>query len=225
MIERLLRDNLDMVVGARLGGAGAFPPGHEFGNAMINRAVSLLFHGTFDDILSGYRAFSRRFVKSFPALTRGFDIETELAVHALELRLPVAEVETPYGARPLGSASKLRRFRDGCRILQTIVFLFKETKPFWFFGSIAAVLALLSVGLMIPIFLTFLETGLVPRFPTAILSTGIMLLAFLSLACGMILDSVCRGRLETKRMSYLGHRAPSEARGGERFRVNADSVT
>jgi glycosyltransferase involved in cell wall biosynthesis len=209
LVELLRRDGLDMVVGSRRGEAGAYPPGHQFGNAMISRAVSVLFQGPFTDILSGYRVLSRRFVKSFPALSRGFDIETELTVHALELRLPAVEAETPYGARPEGSQSKLRRFRDGFLILGTIVFLFKETKPFWTFGAVAAVLALLSLGLAYPLLTTYLETGLVPRFPTAILATGTMLLAFLSLASGLVLDSVCRGRLEAKRMRYLALGAPA----------------
>jgi hypothetical protein len=209
LVGLLRRDGLDMVVGSRRGEAGAYPPGHQFGNAMISQAVSVLFQGPFTDILSGYRVLSRRFVKSFPALSRGFDIETELTVHALELRLPAVEAETPYGARPEGSQSKLRRFRDGFLILGTIVFLFKETKPFWTFGAVAAVLALLSLGLAYPLLTTYLETGLVPRFPTAILATGTMLLAFLSLASGLVLDSVCRGRLEAKRMRYLALGAPA----------------
>jgi hypothetical protein len=208
-VALLRRDGLDLVVGARRGEEGAYPPGHRFGNTMISGAVSLLFQGTFTDMLSGYRVLSRRFVKSFPALSRGFDIETELTVHALELRLPAVEAETPYGARPVGSQSKLRRFHDGFLILGTILFLFKETKPFWTFGAIAAVLALLSLGLAYPLLPTFLETGLVPRFPTAILATGTMLLAFLSLASGLVLDSVCRGRLEAKRMRYLALDAPT----------------
>jgi glycosyltransferase involved in cell wall biosynthesis len=209
LVELLRRDGLDMVVGSRRGAEGAYPPGHQFGNTMISRTVSLLFQGTLTDILSGYRILSRRFVKSFPALSRGFDIETELTVHALELRLPAVEAETPYGARPEGSQSKLRRFHDGFLILGTILFLFKETKPFWSFGAIAAVLALFSLGLAYPLLTTYLETGLVPRFPTAILATGTMLLAFLSLASGLVLDSVCRGRLEAKRMRYLALGAPT----------------
>jgi hypothetical protein len=184
LVALLRRDGLDLVVGTRRGEEGAYPPGHQFGNTMISGAVTLLFQGTFTDILSGYRVLSRRFVKSFPALSRGFVIETELTVHALELRLPAVEAETPYGARPEGSQSKLRRFHDGFLILGTILFLFKETKPFWSFGSIAAVLALLSLGLAYPLLPTFLETGLV-------------------------LDSVCRGRLEAKRMRYLALNAPA----------------
>jgi len=204
MIERLLRDDLDMVVGRRQGESEAlYRAGHRFGNRMLTGAVGLLFGDRFSDVLSGYRVMSRRFVKSFPALATGFEIETELSVHALELRMPIAELDCAYRARPAGSASKLKTYRDGFRILWTILILFKEVRPFEFFGLIALVLAALSVGLAVPVVLTFLETGLVPRFPTAILSTGIMLLAFLSLTCGLILHSLSRARIEAKRMRYL----------------------
>ena len=210
MITKLLTNSLDMVVGTRLTtfDETAFRPGHEWGNKILTGFVSLLFGREITDMLSGYRVFSRRFVKSFPALSKGFETETELTVHALELRMPVAEVVTPYGMRPTGSESKLRTYRDGFRILKTIINLFKEERPLIFFSLLFAMLALISVILVIPIFITYVETGQVPRFPTAILSTGIMILAFLSLACGFILDMVTLGRRELKRLSYLSIPAP-----------------
>jgi len=173
--------------------------------------VSLIFGRELTDMLSGYRIFSRRFVKSFPALATGFETETELTVHALELRMPVAEIITPYGMRPSGSKSKLHTYRDGFRILKTILTLFKEERPLIFFSLVFVLLASLSVILMIPIFITYIETGYVPRFPTAILSTGIMLLAFLSLFCGFILDTVTLGRRELKRLAYLSIPAPGNS--------------
>ncbi len=209
MIERLMRDQLDMVNAARgRDQAGAYRPGHRFGNVLFSRMVSTIFGHQFDDILSGFRVFSRRFVKTFPAMAAGFEIETELTIHALELRMPVAEVMTRYKERPDGSESKLSTFGDGFRILRTILLLMKEERPFTFFGSIFAILALLSVVLAYPLVVTFLETGLVPRIPTAVLSSGIMLLAFLSLTCGLILDTVTRGRREMKRLRYLEFAAP-----------------
>lgn len=204
LVDKLVSESLDMVVGGRIESAvEAYRHGHRLGNAMLTGFVSYLFGKRFTDILSGYRAFSRRFVKSFPALSRGFEIETELTIHALELRMPVAEVPTPYGARPAGSTSKLRTYTDGFKILAQIVVLFKNEKPLQFFGAISVVLALASVGLSIPIAITYLETGLVPRFPTAILSTGLMILSFLSLTCGLVLDTVTRGRKEVRRLAYL----------------------
>ena len=204
LIERLEAECLDMVNAVRVAsGAAAYRPGHRFGNFMLTGIVALIFGNRFTDLLSGYRIFSRRFVKSFPALTSGFEIETELTVHALELRMPIAEIETPYRERPSGSVSNLRTIQDGWRILRTILLLTKEERPLHFFGLFFAILAALSVILSWPVFITFLETGLVPRFPTAILSTGLMLLAFLSLGCGIVLDTVTRGRQEMKRMHYL----------------------
>lgn len=211
MIGRLLDDHLDMVVAARIhGDNAAFRPGHRAGNRLFTAFVAALFAPTFTDILSGYRVFSRRFVKSFPVLSRGFEIETELAIHALALELPVAEVPTPYYARPQGSASKLSTWRDGLRILAAIVRLARSERPLAFFFAIGIVLATLSVGLAFPIIVTFIETGTVPRFPTAILSTGLMLLAFLSIASGLILDTVTRGRREIKLLAYLEQQAPDE---------------
>lgn len=204
LIDTLVTRNLDMIVGARSGGAGdAYRRGHRAGNRFFNRVVARLFGPGFTDILSGYRVLSRRFAKSFPVTSSGFEIETELSVHALDLKIAAAEVPLPYGARRAGSLSKLRTFRDGWRILTTILMLTKELRPFLFFGAIAAGLALFAVGLSLPLLHTYLATGLVPRFPTAILSAAIMQMAFLSLACGLILDSVARARREAKRMRYL----------------------
>jgi glycosyltransferase involved in cell wall biosynthesis len=195
---------LDMVNAARVPTeGGVYPLGHRFGNRMLTYLVSAIFGRHIKDMLSGYRVFSRRFVKSFPALSRGFEIETELTVHALELRMAVAEVNTPYYARPEGSFSKLGTFRDGWRILLTIIALVKEERPLPFFFSLFILLVAVSILLAVPVVMTYMETGLVPRFPTAILSTGLMLLAFLSLACGLILDTVTHGRQEMKRLRYL----------------------
>ena len=205
LIARLVAGRLDMVVGRRQheGAAGAYRPGHEFGNRALTGMVGWTFGGRFSDMLSGYRVLSRRFVKSFPALSAGFEIETELTVHALSLKLPVAEVDTPYFSRPEGSASKLNTFRDGARIGAMILKLLKEERPLAFFSAIGALLMLGALALAAPIFITYAETGLVPRFPTAIAATGISILAFLSLACALILDSVRHGRLETRRLFYL----------------------
>jgi len=204
LIQLLESECLDMVNAARVAsGAAAYRRGHKFGNYLLTKLVAIIFGSRIKDLLSGYRVFSRRFVKSFPALTTGFEIETELTVHALELRMPIAEVETPYRSRPAGSTSNLRTLQDGWRILRTILLLTKEEKPLHFFGLFFAILAASAVILSVPVLITFLQTGLVPRFPTAILSTGLMLLAFLSLTCGIILDTVTRGRQEMKRMHYL----------------------
>ncbi|MDB5963335.1 MAG: glycosyl transferase [Massilia sp.] len=204
LIRKLLEDNLDMVVGCRIDSEQAsYRAGHRFGNALFTGSVASLFGNRFTDILSGYRAFSRRYVKSFPALSNGFEIETELTVHALELRMPIGELDTPYGARMEGSQSKLSTYRDGFRILMMITKLFKSERPLAFFSIIFALLTLAAVGLSIPLLLTYIETGLVPRLPTAVLAASIMLLAFLSLTCGLILDTVTHGRREMKRLAYL----------------------
>ena len=204
MIEKLESDILDMVTGVRVPvDDESYRTGHKFGNFFLTGIVSLVFGSRSSDLLSGYRIFSRRFVKSFPALTSGFEIETELTVHALELRMPIAEIETPYSSRPSGSESNLRTIHDGLRILRTILWLTKAERPLHFFGVIFGIFATASIALAWPLFATFLETGLVPRFPTALLSTGLMLLAFLSMACGIILDTVTRGRQEMKRLHYL----------------------
>lgn len=205
LIEELINNNLDMVTGSRInpGDNSVFRPRHRFGNRLFTNIVASLFGRQFQDILTGYRVMSRRFVKSFPALSRGFEIETELTIHALDLRVPVKEIETRYSARPAGSNSKLNTYRDGIRIILTILLLLKEIRPLFFFASIFSVLTLTSFILAWPIVITYLDTGLVPRFPTAILSTGLMIVAFISLTSGIILDSVTRGRRENKRMHYL----------------------
>jgi len=204
LVARLLDDGLDMVVGARRDQSeAAYRPGHRFGNVLLTRCAGLLFGRSFDDMLSGYRVFSRRYVKSFAAHAHGFETETELAVHALQLRMPVAEVATQYGARPEGSQSKLNTWRDGWRILMTILKLFKAERPLLFFSVGFAACALTSIGLAVPLLETYMQTGLVPRFPTAILCVALMLLGFLLLACGLILDTVTRGRVEAKHLAYL----------------------
>lgn len=209
MIEKLISANLDMVVGTRTDReASAYRRGHRSGNYLFTWFVASIFGSSFTDILSGYRVFSRRFVKSFPALSTGFEIETELTIHALELGMPVGEVETPYFSRPEGSASKLSTWRDGLRISWTIQRLYRTERPLQFFGLIALVLAALSIALAVPVVETYLLTGLVPRLPTAILATGLMLAALLALAAGLVLDTVTRGRREIKRLAYLSHRAP-----------------
>jgi glycosyltransferase involved in cell wall biosynthesis len=204
MIEKLLAEHLDMVVGLRVDQEqSAYRRGHRTGNWMLTSFLSSVFGQAFKDILSGYRVFSRRFVKSFPVLSDGFEIETELTVHALELAMPVAEVETPYYARPEGSFSKLNTWGDGFRILRTILKLYRSEKPLRFFSAIGAFLALVSIGLAIPILVVYLETGLVPRLPTAVLSTGLMIVAVLSVSSGLVLDTVTRGRREMKLLAYL----------------------
>jgi glycosyltransferase involved in cell wall biosynthesis len=209
LVRLLVDEQLDMVVGSRSGTAAqAYRRGHRFGNRMLTSMLARLFGRTFTDVLSGYRVFSRRFVKSFPALSRGFETETEISVHALELSMPVAEVETDYGARPEGSESKLSTYGDGWRILRTIVHLFRIERPVVFYGSISAALAALAIVLAIPLAITYARTGLVPRFPTAILVTGLMILAALSFFAGLILDTVVRGRREVRRLAYLGLPAP-----------------
>lgn len=204
MVTRLFAKNLDMVVGQRVTDeTAAYRSGHRFGNWVLTEFVARLFSRSFIDILSGYRVFSRRYVKSFPAISTGFEIETELTVHALELLMPTEEIETPYKSRPEGSVSKLNTYSDGIRILLMILELFRQERPLVYFGGISAGLGLASLTLSIPLFLTYVETGLVPRFPTAILVTGMMIMAFLSLACGLILDTVTHGRHEMKRLTYL----------------------
>ena len=213
MIERLLADRLDMVVGSRIDQEeAAYRAGHRTGNKMLTSFVAAVFGPTFKDMLSGYRVFSRRFVKSFPVLSGGFEIETELTIHALELGLPAAEIETPYYSRPVGSASKLNTWSDGFRILRTIVNLYRAERPLMFFSGIGLVLAIVSIALAIPVFVTFVETGLVPRLPTAILAMGLMMTAFLSISVGLVLDTVTRGRREMKLLAYLAQRAPGEER-------------
>lgn len=209
MIAKLLSEQLDMVVGTRESDATeAYRRGHRLGNRMLTGCVTWIFGQTFSDILSGYRVFSNRFVKSFPALSQGFEIETEISVHALELKMPVAEVPTAYAARPEGSESKLSTYRDGFRILGLILNLYRIEKPVGFFGLVSIFFMAAAIGLSLDLLFTYLETGLVPRLPTAILSMGLVLLGILSLSCGLILDTVTRGRREVKRLAYLGLRPP-----------------
>ena len=206
LIDKLVAGNLDMVVGCRVDDgedAQAYRAGHRFGNRMLTGAVAGLFGGHMTDMLSGYRVFSRRYAKSFPAISRGFEVETELTVHALELRMPYAEVPTRYSSRPEGSHSKLSTYRDGWRILKTICKLVVSERPLQFFSRIAVLLAVASVAAAVPLAVTYLETGLVPRLPTAVLLTGTMLTAMLAFVCGIVLHTVTLGRREAKRMRYL----------------------
>ncbi len=204
MVALLRREGLDMVNGARVTEIqAAYRPGHRLGNVVLTGMVRTVFGDRISDMLSGYRVFSRRFVKSFPALAGGFETETEFTVHALDLRMPVGEVKTAYKDRPPGSTSKLRTYSDGVRILRTIVVLVKEERPLQFFSICGLFLAIAAILLGVPVVTEFLRTGLVPRLPTAVLATGMMLVAALSFACGLVLDSVARGRKEIKRLAYL----------------------
>ncbi len=217
IIERLAADGLDMVNAARVHDDSlAYRRGHVTGNQMLTGLVAFIFGDRLTDMLSGYRGFSRRFVKSFPALSSGFEIETELTVHALSLHMPIGEITTRYGARPEGSASKLRTYRDGMRILRTILVLVKQEKPLALFSAAGLVLLVLALLSGLPVVLDYARTGLVPRLPTAVLATGLVLLAFLSMVCGLILDSVTRGRLEARHMAYLAVPGPDHARRGGR---------
>ena len=211
MVDMLLADQLDMVVGTRRHEEdAAYRGGHVLGNRVFTGLLSQLFGRSFSDIFSGYRVFSRRFVKSFPVLSEGFEIETEMSVHALELRMPVGEVETSYAARPEGSQSKLSTYSDGWRILKTIVTLYRVERPTLFFGMIGGLLLVVALLLALPLVSTYLKTGLVPRFPTAILVTGMTIIAVLCFFAGLILDTVTRGRREVRRLAYLALRAPGE---------------
>ena len=212
MVRMLVEEQFDMVVGTRQHEvAEAYRGGHVIGNRLFTGLLSRLFGRSFTDIFSGYRVFSRRFVKSFPALSQGFEIETEISVHALELRMPVGELVTAYGARPEGSASKLSTYRDGWRILTTIGTLYRIERPVLFYGSIAALLTIAAIIVAVPLLITYLDTGLVPRFPTAILATGMVIVAVLSFFAGLILDTVTRGRREVRRLAYLAYPAPNVA--------------
>ena len=213
MVRLVLDDSLDLVNAARVPVTElAYRRGHKLGNKLLTGTVAMIFGNRIRDMLSGYRALSRRFVKSFPALATGFETETELTVHALELRLPIAEIETPYRDRPQGSQSKLRTFEDGFKILRTIVMLVKEERPLQFFSLSAALLVTTSGMLAWPLFTNYLATGLVPRLPTVVLVTGLMVLAFMSVVAGLVLDTVTLGRRELKRLHYLGLRGPTERR-------------
>ena len=209
MLQIALENGYDMVNGTRVTDIqAAYRPGHRLGNLVLTGIVRIIFGNRITDMLSGYRVFSRRFVKSFPALSSGFETETEFTVHALELRMPVGEVLTNYKDRPTGSVSKLRTYSDGIRILRTIMILVKEERPLAFFTVVAAVFFLMGVGLSIPVIVNYVQTGLVPRLPTAVLVVGLMLLSALSLTCGLILDSVSRGRKEIKQLAYLAIPGP-----------------
>ncbi|MYN29076.1 glycosyltransferase family 2 protein [Duganella levis] len=211
MIALLVNEELDMVVGSRKHTSDlAYRSGHQFGNKMLTTLLAQMFGNTFKDILSGYRIFSRRYAKSFPALTSGFEIETEMSVHSLELKMPVSEYETKYSERPEGSVSKLSTYRDGWRILMTMIKLYRVERPMLFFGMLAILLFILSIVLAIPLGITYFETGLVPRLPTAVLVTGLTILAGLCVFAGLILDTVVHGRREVRRLAYLSHRAPHQ---------------
>jgi len=213
LIAKLVTEELDLVTGRRVHTeAAAYRAGHVLGNRMLTGLTSLMFGIELKDMLSGYRVMSRRFVKSFPFTAGGFAIETELTVHAVRLLMPMAEVDTSYKERPAGSASKLNTYRDGFRILFTIAHLVREERPLFFFGVIAAVLALVSAIFGWSLLIEFIETSKVPRLPTALLATGLMVIAFLCLMSGLILDTVTRGRWEAKRMAYLAFRGPQERR-------------
>lgn len=223
MVARLIDESLDMVNGARAATTGrAYRTGHEFGNRLLTGTVAFIFGDRIRDMLSGYRVLSRRFVKSFPALATGFETETELTVHALELRLPMAEIDTPYRDRPVGSQSKLRTFRDGFRILRTILLLVKEERPLRFFSTVGALLACVSLVLAWPLLTQYLQTGLVPRFPTAILSMGLMILACMSVVGGLVLNTITLGRREIKRLHYLALRGPSSPERRRGFVAHAE---
>ena len=211
MVDKLLDEQLDMVVGCRRAddAEAAYRSGHQWGNKMLTGSVTKIFGGQFTDMLSGYRVFSRRYAKSFPALAHGFETETELTVHALELRMPYGEVMTAYGARPEGSESKLSTYRDGWRILKTIGRLYVSERPFAFFGLCALALAGVSLILAFPVIVEFIEHGIVPRLPTAVLSASLMISSMLSLSCGLILDTVTKGRHEVKRLVYLSIPSPT----------------
>jgi glycosyltransferase involved in cell wall biosynthesis len=212
MVDMLVAEQLDMVVGTRRHEAKhAYRGGHVLGNRLFTGLLAGLFGRSFNDIFSGYRLFSRRFVKSFPVLSSGFEIETEISVHALELRMPVGEVETAYVARPEGSQSKLSTWGDGWRILKTIVTLYRIERPVLFYGGVGALLLLAAILLSVPLIVTYVHTGLVPRVPTAILVTGMTIIAVLCFFAGLILDTVTRGRREVRRLAYLSLSAPGEA--------------
>lgn len=210
LAQRMVDEGLDMRVGSRVSSEqAAYRFGHRFGKRMLTGCVAMLFGRTFSDMLSGYRVFSRRYVKSFAAHSSGFETETELTVHALELRMPLAEVATVYKSRPVGSISKLDTYRDGMRIMRMILRLFKTARPLLFFSIGFFACTLLAIALAIPLIQTYLATGLVPRQPTAILCASLVLFGVILLSCGLILDTVTKGRLEQKRFAYLAIPGPS----------------
>lgn len=209
MIEHLIANNLDMVTGVRRKrGESAYRFGHETGNRLLTGAAKLIFKARLSDMLSGYRVFSRRFVKSFPARSEGFEIETELTVHALTLQLPIDEIDTDYFDRAEGTASKLSTYKDGVRILYSIFRLYRHKRPLSFFSIIALIMLATSLGLAIPLLPEYLDQGTVSRLPTALLATGLAIISALSISCGLILDLVAESRLEAKRLAYLSFRGP-----------------
>ncbi len=211
LVDAMITDNLDMVVGKRIEThQDAYRAGHRLGNAVLTGLVRKLFGSQIDDMLSGYRVFSRRFAKSFPSSSREFEIETELTVHAMQMRMAITEIDTPYKERPPGSFSKLRTFRDGWRILVTILNLMRNERPLMFFSGLGLLMLLVAIGLAVPLFIQYSRSGDVPRFPTAILSTGIALVGMISITTGLILDLVSHVRREVKRLAYLQHVAPGE---------------
>lgn len=219
LVAQLVSDDLDMVVGRRVEvERAAYRPGHRLGNRVLTGLVGRLFRSPIVDMLSGYRVFSRRFVKSFPSSSREFEIETELTVHALQMRMAIAEVDTPYKERPVGSVSKLRTFRDGWRILVTILNLVRNERPLLFFSLVGLVFAGIAIALGVPVIREFLDTGLVPRFPTAILASGLGVIAVLCVSTGLILDLVAHVRRESKRLVYLGYPAPRAGRATQGHR-------
>jgi glycosyltransferase involved in cell wall biosynthesis len=224
MIALMLAEGADLVTGRRIHTeAGAFRRGHVLGNRLFTRLSAGLFGVQLSDMLSGYRVFSRRFVKSFPVTATGFGIETELTVHAVRLMMPMCETDTRYKERPVGSVSKLNTWLDGYRILRTIIHLMREERPLLFFSIGFGVLAAISLVIAAPVVKDFLETGLVPRLPTAVLAASIMLLAFLSLVCGLILDTVTRGRWDNKRMAYLAIPGPQGLDGSDFTQLRPDA--
>ena len=211
MVAKLVAEGADLLTAKRIHtAASAYRPGHVIGNRLLTGLTATLFNVPLSDMLSGYRVFSRRFVKSFPFTAQGFAIETELTIHAVRLLMPMTEMDTAYKERPVGSVSKLNTWRDGFNILSTIFYLMREERPLLFFSAIAIVLAAASLLIGAPVVAEFVQTGQVPRLPTAVLATGLMVIAFLALTAGMILDTVTRGRWEAKRMAYLTHPGPQD---------------
>ncbi|WP_413741249.1 glycosyltransferase family 2 protein [Sodalis sp. RH15] len=214
LIDKLISEHLDMVVGARVHMIKeAYRPGHSWGNKILTGCVKLIFGGEFSDMLSGYRVFSKRYVKSFPALATGFETETELTVHALELRMPYAEIDTPYSPRMESSVSKLSTYKDGAKILKTIIKLYSVERPFFFYGILAIIFALIGICISIPIIDEYIITGLVPRLPTAVLSTGLLIFSAIAFITGLILECITMGRREFKRLFYLSLPLPHGNQG------------